>query len=94
MFRRELSDNAKDTVQLDENGEFRIPFEASPAYTQIRSILFSMVNKALLSPKMNGGSKVQVPVTMWEKSGQKRKVVEVNGKQVLTDDTLKFYTKE
>ena len=94
MFRRELSDNAKDTVQLDENGEFRIPFEASPAYTQIRSILFSMVNKALLSPKMNGGAKVQVPVTMWEKSGQKRKVVEVNGKQVLTDDTLKFYTKE
>lgn len=72
MLRRELSDNAKDTVRLDEKGEFRIPFEASSAYVQIKNILFSAVDKALVSPKMNGGAHVQVPTTGWESSGQGR----------------------
>ncbi len=114
MLRREMSDNAKDTVQLDENGQFRIPFEASNAYVQIRNILYSMVDKALTSPKMNGGPKVQVPVTGWEnaKAGRKialktkdgfkeiskeeyNKLSEEDKKKVrLTDDTLKFYTKD
>jgi len=94
MLKRELSDNIKDTVQLDENKEFRVPFESSPAYTQIRNILYSMVDKALISPKMNGSSKVQVPVTLWEKSGENRKVIEINGKKVFTDGSLKFYTKD
>jgi hypothetical protein len=114
MLRREMSDNAKDTVQLDENGQFRIPFEASNAYVQIRNILYSMVDKALTSPKMNGGPKVQVPVTGWENAKAGRKIalktkdgfkeiskVEYNNlseedkkKVRLTDDTLKFYTKD
>ena len=94
MLRRELSDNAKDTVQLDENGEFRIPFEASPAYLQIRSILYSMVDKAIGRPKLTGGGYVQAPVTMWESSSKGRRVEEINGKKVFTDDTLKFYENE
>jgi predicted NAD-dependent protein-ADP-ribosyltransferase YbiA (DUF1768 family) len=114
MLRREMSDNAKDTVQLDENGQFRIPFEASNAYVQIRNILYSMVDKAITSPKMNGGPKVQVPVTGWEDAKAGRKIalktkdgfkeiskVEYNNlseedkkKVRLTDDTLKFYTKD
>ena len=114
MLRREMSDNAKDTVQLDENGQFRIPFEASNAYVQIRNILYSMVDKAITSPKMNGGPKVQVPVTGWENAKAGRKIalktkdgfkeiskVEYNNlseedkkKVRLTDDTLKFYTKD
>ncbi len=94
MLRRELSDNAKDTVQLDKDGQFRIPFEASPAYVQIRDILYSMVDKSIRSPKMNGGGYVQAPVTLWESSKAGRKVVEVNGKKVLTDSSLKFYTKD
>jgi hypothetical protein len=85
MLRRELSDNIKDTVQLDENGQFRVPFEASPAYAQIRNILYSMVDKALISPKMNGGAKVQVPSTLWE-SGKR------DAKQA--NPVLKFYTKD
>ena len=94
MLKRELSDNIKDTVKLDENGQFRVPFESSPAYAQIRDILYSMVDKAIGSPKVNGFPAVQVPVTMWEKSGEKRGVVEINGKKVFTDGTLKSYTRE
>lgn len=72
MFRRELSENVKATVQLDDNGEFMIPFEASPAYKQIKDILFSMVNKTFVSPKMNGAMHTQAPVTLWENSEKGR----------------------
>jgi predicted NAD-dependent protein-ADP-ribosyltransferase YbiA (DUF1768 family) len=85
MLRREMAENAKDTIKRDENGQFPIPFEASPAYKQIKDILFSMVNKSLVSPKMNGAPKVQVPVTGWEKQNRK------SGKP---NPELKFYTKE
>ena len=72
LLRREMSENAKDTIKLDDNGQFIIPFESSPAYRQIKDILFSMVNKSLSSMKMNGGPKVQVPVTGWENIGEQR----------------------
>jgi len=72
MMRRDLSENAKDTIQLDGNGEFMMPFEASPSYIQIKSILYSMVNKALISPSMSGAPHVQVPVTMFEKATEGR----------------------
>jgi len=85
MARRELADNIRDTIKIDENGEFPIPFESSPAYAQIRNILYSMVDKALISPKMNGGAKVQVPSTLWE-SGKR------DAKQA--NPVLKFYTKD
>lgn len=72
LFRRELSNNAKDTIQLDENGEWRIPFEASPAYKQIKDIIYSMINKSLVSPKMNGGGYTQAAVTGWESADKGR----------------------
>lgn len=74
LFRRELSNNAKDTIQLDENGQWRIPFEASPAFKQIKDIIYSMINKALVSPKMNGGGYVQAAVTGWESSEKGRSI--------------------
>ena len=114
MLRREVSQNTKDTVQLDENGKFRIPFEASPSYVQIRSIIYAMVNKALISPKLNGGAHVQVPATMFESATKGRSLAiktekgwekiskadynklsdDDKKKVMLTDDTLKFYTRE
>ncbi len=72
MMRRDLSENAKDTIALNEDGEFIMPFEASPSYTQIKNILYSMVNKALISPAMNGAPHVQVPVTMFEQATEGR----------------------
>ena len=114
MIRRDLPENVKDNIELDENGQFPIAFEATSSYIQIRNIIFSLVDKALTSPKMNGSAKVQVPVTLWENSkegrGLLRKVNDVYQKitaeeydnlsdeekkdVVLTDNTLKFYTKE
>jgi hypothetical protein len=80
MMRRELSENAKDTIQL-EDGEFIMPFEASPSYIQIKNILYSMVNKALISPAMSGAPHVQVPVTGFEKATEGRSLArKVNGK--------------
>ena len=76
MFRRELSENAKDTVRLNEEDEFRIPFEASPSYVQIRNIIYSMIEKAILSPKMGGKPLVQAPVTMWENAEKGRSLVQ------------------
>ena len=113
MLRREVSDNTKDAIQLDENDQFRIPFEAAPSYLQIRNILYSMVDKALIRPKMNGGAHVQVPVTGFESATKGRDLAiktdkgwtkiskaeyaklsdEQKKNVVLTDSTLKFYTK-
>jgi len=88
MFRRELSDNVKDSIQLDENGEFIIPFEASPAYLQIKSILYSFIDKEITSPKMSGGSYVQAPVTMWENAKVGRKIA------IKTEDGYKQITRQ
>jgi uncharacterized protein YeeX (DUF496 family) len=85
LLKREMSENAKDVLELDEKGEFRIPFEASTHYVQIRDILFSMVDKAIVSPKMSGGAHVQVPVTLWES---------INSKKSTTSPKLKFYEDE
>ncbi len=113
MLRREVSDNTIDAIQLDENDQFRIPFEAAPSYLQIRNILYSTIDKALIRPKMNGGSHVQVPVTGFESATKGRELAiktdkgwtkisraayeklsdEDKKKVVLTDSTLKFYTK-
>jgi energy-coupling factor transporter ATP-binding protein EcfA2 len=88
MMKRELSENAVDTIQLDENDQFIIPFEASPSYTKIRDIMYSMIDKAILSPKMNGNSYVQAPVTGLEKLGKNR------GLALKTKDGWEKITKE
>lgn len=115
MMRREVSSNTKQTIKLNTEDQFMIPFEASPSYVQIRSILYSMIDKAIVSPKMNGGSHVQMPATMLESMTKGRSIAMKNEKGVwekitkekyesltdaekagvmLTDDSLKFYTKE
>ncbi len=95
MLKRDMSENGIDSISINpKTGKFYIPFEASVNYKQIKDILYSIVDKAITSPKMNGFPAVLIPVTMWEKSGEGRKTTTINGKQVLTDSTLKFYTQE
>jgi hypothetical protein len=96
MFRRELSDNVKDSIQLDENREFIIPFEASPAYLQIKSILYSFIDKEITSPKMNGGAYVQAPVTLWEneKAGRKIAIKTADGYKQITRQEFDGYSPE
>lgn len=85
FFRRQLSENVKYAIQLDENKQFPIPFEASTHYTQIKDILYSMVNKSLVSPKLNGGPKAMSSVTLWEKGKRDPNA---------PNPELKFYTKD
>ncbi len=115
MLRRQVSENVLDTIQLNIDNQFIIPFEASPAYIQIRNIMYSMIDKAIVHPKSNGGPHVQVPATMFESALKDRGLAMINSKGqwekiseekyeslseqdrkkvMLTDDTLKFYTKE
>jgi hypothetical protein len=96
MMRRDLSENAKDTIQLDENGQFPMPFEASPSYGQIKSILYSMVNKALISPAMNGAPHVQAPVTMFEEATKGRSFARKTetGWEKITKNQYKALTEE
>ena len=75
LFKRELSENAKDTLKRDANGEFIIPFEASPMYKKIKDVLYSMIEKSLISPSMSGSSHVQAPVTLWENAKKGRELV-------------------
>ena len=85
LFRRQLPQNAIDTIELDENGEWRIPFESSTEYKKIKDILYSMINKSLVSPKLNGGPKAMSSVTLWEKGKRDPNA---------PNPELKFYTKD
>jgi hypothetical protein len=77
MLKREMSDNGIDSITINsKTGEFEIPFEASTNYRQIKDILYSIVDKSIASPKVNGFSGVQVAATMWEKSGKGRQLVQ------------------
>jgi 6-pyruvoyl-tetrahydropterin synthase len=89
------SNNLIESLQINpETGDFNTPLESSPNYMQIVRLLYSIIHKRIISPKVNGMSAVQTPVTGWEDLSKGRRVVEINGKKVLTDDTLKFYEDE
>jgi hypothetical protein len=75
LLRRQASQNVIDTIRLNEDGQFMMPFEASAAYEQIRSVLISMINKSLISPQMNGKPHVQVPATLWENAKAGRRLL-------------------
>lgn len=78
MLAQQLSTNALDSVTLDENGQFAVPFEASTNYIQIKNILYSIVNKSIISPKMNGFPGVQISASMWENAEKGRQLVKKN----------------
>jgi tyrosine-protein phosphatase YwqE len=86
MLSQQMSINALDSVTLVD-GEFKIPFEASTNYVQIKNLLYSIVNKSIVSPKMNGFSGVQMSSAMMEEASvgrtllQKYKTI-VDGKEV------------
>ena len=92
VLTEDASDNLIASLEInEETGDFVLPLESSASYMQIVRLLYSIIHKRIVSPKVNGMSAVQVPVTGWEDASKGRRVVEINGKNVLTDDTLKFY---
>jgi hypothetical protein len=88
MLKRELSQNALDSITIGKNGQFNIPLEASSSYIQIKNILYSIIDKRISSPKVNGFSGVQISAAMWEDSTKGR------GIALKTEDGYKRISKD
>jgi hypothetical protein len=94
ILKRETNDNIIDSLDDFLNGGAVL--EATPAYQQIRNILYSIADKQVISPKITGGMKVQIPSTLLESLRAEAKVVETKKgpKTVYTSDELSFYKDE
>lgn len=93
LERRELPRNIASAVQISpETRDFSNPIEANPQYSKIRSIIYSILEKTITRPKVNGGQKTMLSVTGMEKAPRVVKRT-LNGKPVYTSDTLQFYTR-
>jgi ABC-type transporter Mla subunit MlaD len=86
MLKREINDNASDALAGFLQG--KVVLEATPAYQQIRNIIYSIADKQFISPKINGGMKVQIPSTLLESGVRKLK----DG--FYESEVLKFYEKD
>lgn len=77
---------------ISTNGESML--EATPAYQQIRNILYSIADKEVISSKMPGGLKVQISSALFEENRIKPNPVKIKGKTtpVFQSDVLNFYS--
>jgi len=88
LFKRETNDNISDALDGFLIGDAVL--EATPAYNQIRNILYSIVQKSIVRPKINGGQKVQIPSALFESTRTEKTTI--NGKKGYTSDVLGFYS--
>lgn len=85
IIKREVNENIIEAFEGFKSGD--VVIEATPAYQQIRNILYSIADSNIISPKITGGMKVQIPSTMLES-------VRATGKDgVFKSDVLNFYSK-
>ena len=84
ILKREVNDNIIEAFDGFKKGD--VVLEATPAYQQIRNILYSIADKRVVSPKISGGQKVQIPSSFLESNKIFR--TEKGGYQ---SDFLKFY---
>jgi len=87
ILKREVNDNIADALAGFLEG--KVTLEATPAYQQVRNILYSIADREVISQKVGGGMKVQIPSTLLEENRVKKE-----GKKGYTSDVLKFYTNE
>jgi hypothetical protein len=68
--------------------------EATPAYQQIRNILYSIADREVISSKITGGMKVQISSTFLEENKIKPVTKKIKGKNTLVfqSDVLDFYS--
>ncbi len=90
MLKREVNKNISDALKGFEKGQ--VILEATPAYQQIRNILYSIADSHVISPKISGGMKVQIPSRLLEEN--EVTVTKVGEKEAYTSDVLKFYEKD
>lgn len=93
LLRREAPQNLKDALALNEDGTFKVPFEAIPNYKQIKDMLFSYVDKKITKLKVNGGPRIQLSGSLFESGNREIKEVKTKKgtKSVLVSSGLKFY---
>jgi hypothetical protein len=92
ILKREVNDNITDALEGFKDGD--VVLEATPAYQQIRNILYSIADKNISSQKITGGMKVQIPSTLLESNrveGKEFKDKNGNTKYSYTSKDLKFY---
>ena len=87
VLKREVNDNISDALTGFLNGKSVL--EATPAGQQIKNILYSIADKEVISPKISGGMKVQIPSALLE--SVRAKEGEINGKKGFTSEVLNFY---
>jgi hypothetical protein len=88
ILKREVNDNvSKALLQFFDND---VILESTPAYQQVRNILYSIADREFISPKISGGMKVQIPSTLLESVRAEEQTV--NGKTGYVSNNLKFYT--
>jgi len=86
ILKREVNDNISAALAAFLDGKSVL--EATPAYQQVRNIIYSIADKEFISPKISGGMKVQIPSTLFESGARKVK----DG--LYESDILKFYEKD
>ena len=87
IFKRERNDNIPAVLDDFLNGA--VVIEGTPAYNEVRNILYSLVQKNIVRPKISGGQLVQISSALFEEGTVKE--IEVNGKKAYASDVLKFY---
>lgn len=87
VLKREVNDNISDALTGFLEG--KAVLEATPAGQQIKNILYSIADREVISPKISGGMKVQIPSSLLESVRAKEE--EVNGKKGFTSNVLNFY---
>jgi hypothetical protein len=87
LFKRETNNNI--SKALDDFLAGKSNLEITPAYQQIRNILYSIADKQISKRKITGGQKVQISSAGFESNRVAE--TEINGKKGYTSDVLKFY---
>ena len=90
LTKREINVNISEALKDYKSGS--VVIEATPAYRQIRNVLYSIADREVISPSMPGGMLVQITSSLLE--SVKAKKVTINGKTGYTSDTLSFYKKD
>jgi hypothetical protein len=85
---RQVPDNLKDAIQLDETGRFVLPFDMIIGGDKVDAIFTSIIDKRILRPKLFGGQMPQIASTLFENSSRE------SSKKIYTSNFLKFYENE
>jgi predicted NAD-dependent protein-ADP-ribosyltransferase YbiA (DUF1768 family)/predicted nucleic acid-binding protein len=88
VLKRETNDNIEDSLAGFLKGE--VVIEATPAYRQIRDILYSVADSRVIRPKMPGGLKVQISSSFLE-DNKMAPITTESGKKAFKSDVLGFY---